>query len=318
MNRMKQLIAKNQFRILYGILGVLLVTNAGALWAYMRLPRTTALESVSSLINPMRVFVADKDVIINLQPLRKYLTDKYEADPNVSIYFEFLNTGANISISKDAEFYPASFLKVPIVMAAVKNIEEGRWNWNTELTLMESDKDNHFGTLYKQTAGAKFTIEYLIEKMIKDSDNTAYYITLRNLDKDAPKQSVWNHLGLQDFFTSDGKVSAKRYAVVLRSLYNAAYLSKEDSSKILTSLTETPFTEYLEQGLSKGTEFAHKIGVIPDKDVYMDAGIAYLPNRPYLLIVMTQGKEKKEAERIMKDISKKTYDYIVNYDGKND
>lgn len=315
---MRQLIIKNQFKILYGILGVLLVVNAGALWVYMKAPKTTGTDTVSSLINPLRVFVADKDVIVNLQPLRKYLTDMYEADPGVSVYFEFLNTGSNISISKDAEFFPASLLKLPIAMASVKNIEEGKWKWNTELTLMESDKDDHFGTLYKQPTGTRVTIESLVEKMIVDSDNTAYYLTLRNLEKDAPRQSVWNHLGLQDFFTSDGKISAKRYAVVLRSLYNAAYLSKEDSSKILTLLTKTPFTEYLERGLPEGTEFAHKIGVVPSEAVYMDAGIVYLPNRPYILIVMTQGKEKKEAERIMKDISERAYKYIVNYDGSHD
>ncbi|MBI3634023.1 MAG: serine hydrolase, partial [Candidatus Yonathbacteria bacterium] len=122
----------------------------------------------------------------------------------------------------------------------------------------------------------------------------------------------------QDFFTNDGKISAKRYAVVLRSLYNAAFLSKEDSSKILTLLMKTPFTEYLEQGLPKGTEFAHKIGVIPSEDVYMDAGIVYLPNRPYLLIVMMQGKTEKEVGRIMKDVSERTYEYIAKYDGTHD
>lgn len=316
---MLQLSTKNQFKMLYGAFGILLVINTGALWyVYKKAPSATGAGAVSSLLNPMRVFVADKDVIVNLQPLRKYLTDKYEADLGVSAYFEVLNTGANISIGKDAEFYPASFLKVPIVMASVKNIEEGRWNWNTELTLIESDKDDHFGTLYKQPVGTQFTVEYLIEKMLEDSDNTAYYMTLRNLEKDVPKQSVWNHLGLQDFFTNDGKISAKRYAVVLRSLYNAAYLSKENSSKILTLLTKTPFTEYLEQGLPKRVEFAHKIGEIPSEAVYMDAGIVYLPNRPYILIVMTQGKEKKVAEQIMKDISERTYKYVLGYDGAHD
>lgn len=316
---MKQLIIKNQFKVLYGVLGLLIVINISALWyVNMQAPTETDTKTVVSLINPMRVFVADKDVIVNLQPLRKYLTDTYETDPGVSVYFEFLNTGANISISKDAKFFPASLLKVPIIMAAVKNIEEGKWKWNTELTLVESDKDSHFGTLYKQLVGTRVSIESLIEKMIKDSDNTAYYMTLRNLKKEAPQQSVWNHLGLQDFFTNDGKISAKRYAVVLRSLYNAAFLSKEDSSKILTLLMKTPFTEYLEQGLPKGTEFAHKIGVIPSEDVYMDAGIVYLPNRPYLLIVMMQGKTEKEVGRIMKDVSERTYEYIAKYDGTHD
>src|SRR3972149_9183513 len=41
-----------------------------------------------NLLNPARKFVKQEDLIINFQPLRDYLNDKYEADPNVSIYFE--------------------------------------------------------------------------------------------------------------------------------------------------------------------------------------------------------------------------------------
>ena len=73
-----------------------------------------------SLLNPARMFIKQEDLIINFQPLRDYLNDKYEVDPNVSIYFEYLPTGSNIAISKDAEFYPASLLKVPVAMAAAK------------------------------------------------------------------------------------------------------------------------------------------------------------------------------------------------------
>lgn len=300
------------------IICVLVVVNLLTASFYFQEKNNKLPVIVSDLLNPMRSFVSDENVIVNFNSLRKYLNDNYEKDQDISIYFEFLNTGSNISISKDAEFYPASFLKVPIAMAVVKNIEEGKWQWNDKFELMESDKDDHFGSLYKQSTGTKFTIESTIEKMLEDSDNTAYYMALRNVERYSPRQSVWNHLGLQELFTTDGKISAKRYAVVLRSLYNAGYLSKENSSKILTLLTKTPFTEYLEKGLPKGTKFAHKIGVIPDKNVYMDAGIVYLPNRPYLLIVMTQGKEEKEAEKIMKDISEKTYKYINEYDGMND
>jgi len=50
-----------------------------------------------------------------------------------SVYFEYLPTGANISINKDAEFFPASLLKVPVAMAIAKKIDKREWdgiiNW---------------------------------------------------------------------------------------------------------------------------------------------------------------------------------------------
>src|SRR3989344_4570154 len=135
-----------------------------------------------NLLNPARKFIKQEDLIINFQPLRDYLNDKYQADPNVSIYFEYLPTGSNIAISKDAEFYPASLIKVPIAMAAAKKIEKGEWKWDSKLVLMAADKDDKFGTLYKEPTGSTYTIEELIKRSLVDSDNTAHFIILRNLE----------------------------------------------------------------------------------------------------------------------------------------
>src|SRR3972149_9138706 len=54
-----------------------------------------------NLLNPARKFIKQEDLIVNFQPLRDYLNDKYEVDKNVSIYFEYLSTGANISLNKE-------------------------------------------------------------------------------------------------------------------------------------------------------------------------------------------------------------------------
>src|SRR3989344_250215 len=62
------------------------------------------IEDQYNLLNPARKSVEQEDLIINFQPLRDYLNDKYEADPNISIYFEYLPTGASIATNKDAEF----------------------------------------------------------------------------------------------------------------------------------------------------------------------------------------------------------------------
>jgi beta-lactamase class A len=201
-------------------------------------------------------------------------------------------------------------------MAAVKKIENGQWKWENELVLMAGDKDSEFGTLYKSPIGTRFSIEALVSSVLKDSDNTAYFMLLRNIEKEE-MQGVWEHLGLQDFVSKDGKISAKRYAVILRSLYNAAFLSEENSNKILKILSESTSAGYIEQGIPKNIPLAHKIGVSSIEQVYMDAGLIYVPNRPYVLIIMTHGKSVEEAKQVMKDISQKTYDYVSGYNDAN-
>ena len=265
-----------------------------------------------NLLNPARKFVKQENLIINFQPLRDYLNDKYEADPNISVYFEYLPTGSNISLNKDAEFYPASLLKVPVAMAVAKKIEKGDWKWNNELVLMSADKDKTFGTLYKEPSNSTHIIEDLVRRSLVDSDNTAHFILLRNLEL-SEVSMVYDHMGLEDFMKLDGKISAKRYTVILRALYNSSYLAEENSQKILSYLTQSPFKDYIQGGLPQDIVFAHKIGISGAEKVFLDSGIIYEQNRPYLLTIMIKNKDEQKSQEIMKDISRKIFDYVRNY-----
>jgi len=265
-----------------------------------------------SLLNPARKFTKQEDLIVNFQPLRDYLNSTYEKDPDISIYFEYLPTGANISINKDAEFYPASLLKVPVAMAVAKKIEKGEWKWTNELVLMSTDKDDRFGTLYKSPSNSTFTIEELVRRSLSDSDNTAHFMLVRNLEMEEMKD-VYNHMGLEGFLETEGILSAKRYAVIVRALYAASYNSEEHSQRLLSYMTHSPFHEYLQNGLPQDVLFAHKIGVDEEKKIYLDSGIVYLSGRPYILTVMTKNKNDAKAREIMKNISEKVYNYVSNY-----
>ena len=265
-----------------------------------------------NLLNPARKFVKQNDLIINFQPLRDYLNDKYEADPNISVYFEYLSTGASIAIKKDVEFYPASLLKVPVAMAVTKKIERGEWKWTNELVLMSTDKDDKFGTLYKEPTNSTHTIEDLVRRSLSDSDNTAHFMLVRNLDIEEMKD-VYDHMGLPGFLETEGNLSAKKYSVIFRTLYASSYLAEENSQKLLSYLSDSPFDDYIQSGLPQDIAFSHKIGVDTEKKIYLDSGIIYAQNRPYLLTVMTKNKDEQTAKKIMKDISKRAYDYVNNY-----
>jgi beta-lactamase class A len=267
---------------------------------------------VLPLLNPARAFIQPKDLIIDVQPLREELTSIGEKDPRVSIYFEFLNTGANISVNKDADYWPASLLKLPVAMAVTKKIERGEWEWENELVVMTSDKDSRFGELYKQPIGTKLTLKKLVEEALQKSDNTANFMLVRNLEP-TEFQDIYNHLGLEDFMSEEGRISAKKYSVIFRSLYNASYLSESDSQKLLEILSRTPFDEYAGSAIPDEVKFAHKIGVSDERNAFLDAGIVYVPKRPYILTIMIATNDNEEAKKIMYDISDRVYKYVVGY-----
>ena len=290
---------------------VLGATNAGT-YFFSQQSEKVATSSSLSLLNPIRSFIDQKDLIINLQPLRDYLNEKYGTDSNVSIYFEYLPTGANIALQKDAEFYPASLLKVPVAMAVARKIERGDWKWTNELVLMSTDKNDEFGTLYKKPTNSTYTIEELVRRSLADSDNTAHFMLDRNLDIEEMKD-VYDHMGLEGFLETEGTLSAKKYSIMFRALYSSSFLTEKNSQKLLLSLSQSPFNAYIQSALPEDIVFAHKIGIDTAKKVYLDSGIVYAKSRPYILTIMTKNKDEEIAQKIMADVSEKVYNYVTNY-----
>lgn len=264
-----------------------------------------------SLLNPNREFYNPRDLIVNIQPLRDQLNE-IGKDPNVSIYFEFLNTGANIAVNKDLQVWPASLMKIPIAMATMKKVERGEWRMDRDFVMEENDKNSIFGELYKNQDGTHFSLEELLNVMLINSDNTARNIIARNLDMYDFKDVI-DHIGVDFDYNKDDQISAKRYSVVWRSLFNATYLTPENSQKLIEIMSKSSAKNYLALNLPSSIKFSHKIGVLYDEMTFADSGIVYIPNRPYILTVMIQNHSQAEAEDIMKNISEKVYQYIFQY-----
>ena len=194
-----------------------------------------------------------------------------------------------------------------------KKIEKGEWKWTNELVLMPTDKDEKFGTFYKEPSNSTHTIEEIIRRSLSESDNTAHFILVRNLEMEEISDA-YEHMGLKDFLETDGKLSAKRYSVIFRTLYNSSYLTEENSQKLLVYLSQSEFDDYIQGGVEKDIIFSHKIGTSDEENVFIDSGIVYAKNRPYILTVMIKNKDKQAAQKIMADISGKVYNYVKEYE----
>lgn len=300
----------------------LVVTNAATGTYYYFSPSREEVQSRYPYIDFSRNFIDQKHYLTTLQPIRESLNimaDEYGRD-SVSIYVEYLNTGANISIGPDVYVWSASLPKLPIAMAAMKKVEEGDWRLTNELVLMPVDKDKNSGSkddkLWEHPVGTQFTIEKLLREMLANSDNTAQEIVYRNLHADEIDRVVFD-LGLDKLFNKEGRMSAKEYSRFFRSLYTASFLNRENSQQILRWLDESTFEDFLGSSVPDDVPFPHKYGENVIERVYADSGIVYIPNRPYIISVMIQGdaevdlkEDKARAEALMRTVSKTVYEYI--------
>lgn len=297
---------------------VLLATNLITFWGAYFLIQKLDLENFRQeypLLDPMRFFAESRDLLTTVQPIREELRAIFEKEwlEHTSLYFEYINTGANISINPDVRILPASLIKVPLAMAVMKKIERGDWKLYNELVMMKEDRDPEWWDVYKHPIGTPITIENLIEEMLLHSDNTAYRILYRNLSLDEVRD-VFTSLGLEDFFDQEWKVTAKEYTRLIRSLYTANYLTPEHSQFLLSILSRTDYDDYLGQWIPDEVWFAHKIWENESKTVILDAGLVYIWQRVYLIsMAMDYQREwftREQSLELFGRVSALIYNYI--------
>lgn len=319
----------NSSIVLKSLILILLIVIIGTYIFYIpSIKNIKSKKSNNSYLSPTLELLDKKDLIVDFQGLRDSLTSKYEiqGDYLVSIYFEYFPTGANISINKDEKIWPASLIKIPIAMAAIKKVQDGKWKIDNELVILDQDKDSEYGELYKEPSGTTLTIKRFLEETLVRSDNTAHFVLLRNLEG-SELEDVYVHLGMDDIIDAlkkspkkdaeiDNRITAKRYSIFFRSLYNSTYLSQEYSEMFLSILAKAP-RELLNKGIPEEVPFVHKTGIRVDESVRADSGIVYVPGRPYIITVMVQQRDKKKlnekaVDDIFESVSKEVYNYVVH------
>jgi beta-lactamase class A len=307
----------------YILMGIML----SAVTAYFIWPASISeLAAKYSLLDPAAIVSTEQDLLVRFQPLRSAMLAQFENHEkfHIGLYFEYLPTGSNIVINNDRAMWPASLIKIPVAMAVMKKVERGEWRLDNQLVILDEDKDSSFGNLYLEPTGTTLTIEELLKSTLVDSDNTAHFVLLRNLDAEE-LEDVFTHLGLDqvleglkknpDANSVDNRMTAKTYSVFFRSLFNATYLSPENSQIFLEYLVDSP-AEYAKSGVPSDVVFTHKTGVREEDGVWADSGIVHEYRRPYILTIMIEKKNAddevtgEEIEDLFKDISSQIYTYV--------
>jgi len=311
MSKLKKFLQEHWIKIVIFLLGVVFG------WLFFQSPffnydgnfQQTRFKGNYKFINPL-VECDDngQDVLNKYIPFELETKDKIQKevidknkDVNISVYFRNLNNGPWFGINAGDKFAPASLLKVPIMIAFLKEAESNPSILDKTILYQKRPEDNLVSqnTLINKPLelGKSYSVRELIKSMIIDSNNDALYLLGDVISTDKVNQ-VYKDLDITvpDIRGPDDDISVKDYASFFRILYNASYLEKKTSDNALEILSESDFHDGLEAGVPSNIEVAHKFGErqIINKDgsttkQLHDCGIIYYEKYPYLLCVMTKG-----------------------------
>lgn len=274
-----------------------------------------ALEKQYPLLSKRTLLDYLADLLMNFQNLRSSLRSKVNSYNNeFGLYFEYLPTGVSINVNGNSEIYAASLFKVPVIMAYYYGKERTHATGDQIIEVQKDQLDSQFGDLWKKGAGTKLKASEAVHLALSRSDNTAIKALVPYV-KDEDFNAVYNGLDLDLTASKEGAlITPKNYSSILKSLFFASILNRNDSEELLDIMSRSPFNDKLVAGIPPSVKVAHKIGDFRDgesKEGYRDCGIVYIPRRPYILCMYSTSSEVVARER-MKDLSKMVYDYVAN------
>jgi beta-lactamase class A len=219
-------------------------------------------------------------------------------------------TGLRLTLNADRRFHAASTIKVAILLAIGKAIDEAqigsddtlhvrnRFRSAIDRSAFRIDGESDGYPQLHKLIGRTAKISDLTEWMIVSSSNLATnllldYLTVEEVQKvlrEAGVSGINLRRGVDDTKAHEQNFNNETTAEGLRQLFatlRGDFLSKASRDMAIKILLQQRFNSMIPAPLPAHASVAHKTGEI--STACHDAGIVYLPERePYILVVLTE------------------------------
>jgi beta-lactamase class A len=221
-----------------------------------------------------------------------------------------LDSGFRFSLAGDRWFHAASTIKVAVLLAIFRAVDQGRFRLNDSLHVRNRFVSAVDGSPFRldptedalpelyQAIGRTAKISVLAEGMIAASSNLATNLLLdfmgieyaRNVLREAQVSGVELRRGVEDHAAHDrginNEVTANGLITLLCAL-RGDFLSNQSRDQAIRILLMQRFKSMIPARLPAHAAVAHKTGEI--STACHDMGIVYLPERqPYILAILTE------------------------------
>ena len=100
----------------------------------------------------------------------------------------------------------------------------------------------------------------------------------------------------------------------MRAIFNASYLTIENSEYCAELLSKCDFANGIRSAVPADIPMAHKFGEAGNANYscFSEAAIVYVSGAPYLITVMTKGKDLSALPAVVKDIAKAAHEVMAS------
>jgi beta-lactamase class A len=229
------------------------------------------------------------------------------------IYAKCLETGEEVTLNADRPAETMSVIKIPLMVEAFREIDEGRFKLTDRVTLEDAAKRPGTGVLKSLDAGDSITIKDLLTLMMIVSDNTATDLLFDKVGGAEPVNRLMERYGLHSIHATGptstwfaalraapspaefhrqnkapfGLTSPRDMGKLLEMIETGKAVSKPSSDQMLEMMRGQLYRTRLPKYVS-GFIIPHKTGdFLPY--VANDVGIFESPRRHVVVCVFTSG-----------------------------
>lgn len=219
---------------------------------------------------------------------------------DAGIYIKDLQTGETATLNAEKSYPAASIIKIPVMATVMQEIQEGRLQADTLLTIQKEDVAGTWAPANDPNpplkAGDKVPVKKLLEVMIARSDNTATNTlasrikmsTINTYMGSLGYSSVQLHNKLNQANTTGlhNAISPVDTGKMLEAIAKKQLVSPQASEEMLRMLAGQMDNSKIPAGLPQGAKFLHKTG--ETGEVTHDAGIIRKDGKEYVMVAFTK------------------------------
>lgn len=253
----------------------------------------------------------------NQETLEQVVTHSLEgATGDYAVAITDLKDKDEYYVNEHKQYTSGSLYKLWVMAAAYQQIQKGSLKKNEVLQDEIADINKTFN-IASESAELKegeisFTVQEALRQMITISHNYAALMLTQRIGTDAVEKFIKDNGFIESSFgdsTELPSTTVHDMNLFFNKLYNGELANKMYTDEMIGLLKDQQKNNKLPRFLPDDIVVAHKTGEL---DMYThDAGIVYLNERPYIIVVLSESEYPPGAEERIGKISQAVYNYFL-------
>jgi beta-lactamase class A len=251
------------------------------------------------------------------QEIEDYADDH---EGTAGVYVQDVKGGFGYGVNPDEAFFGASVMKIPLLVAVFRKIDEGEISLEDSVEIEAGDWAGGAGWLQWEEPGTSHLVQDYLWMMMTQSDNVATNAMLRLVGGPEYVNEVARDLGATDTFlyqqvTSeraavlelDNATTPRDMATIMGKISTGTAASTESCQEMIEIMSQNYLQSSIKDGLPEDVEAAKKGGWL--YKVYDEAGLVWNEDRPYVIAIFSKhgSEDVEDGKALLRGISKAAY-----------